>query len=113
MKQMEEEYVGRSTKGQKVRAFTFFQHVKVDKYRPPLTFVLLFCGDDSTSELRAPLFFTRNTPIYHSFQQSEGALLKVWKFQLTEKGWWAVSTNMIAEFIIDGFMSDQDIFWDI
>ena len=42
MKQMEEEYVGRSTKGQKVRAFTLFQHVKVDKYRPPLTFVFTF-----------------------------------------------------------------------
>ena len=42
MKQMEEEYVSRSSKGQKVRAFTFSQHIKVDTYRPPLTFVFAF-----------------------------------------------------------------------
>ena len=31
MKQMEEEYVSRSSKGQKVRAFTLSHHIKVDK----------------------------------------------------------------------------------
>ena len=41
MKQMEEEYVSRSSKGQKVRAFTLSQHIKVVKYRPLLTFTFL------------------------------------------------------------------------
>ena len=42
MKQMEEEYVGRSTKGQKVRAFTFFLTCQSRQVQTSLNFCFYF-----------------------------------------------------------------------